>query len=208
MCWKNRNHWLLWCNIIEFESWGGVNLSFQFGVSFCWSWSYFFGSCHLCGRTKMCVKNLSWKHQGISGCIYGLKPNNHTTLLVYVIQVKLKISQEIAIVDYANVTGCLLPGPTMGLKFRFHFPFFSQFFDEKINIWIAHRFSNVHGYKSGNFGEKSRENAGAWKLKCFFINYFKPLWLDGQQCSDQWLRWLLFMQKFISGSSKNDVTIF
>jgi hypothetical protein len=34
------------------------------------------------------------------------------------------------------------------------------------------------------------------------------LWLDGQQCSDQWLRWLLFMQKFISGSSKNDVTIF
>ena len=146
--------------------------------------------------TNMGVRNMSWKL------------NNHITLLVYVIQVKLKISQEIAIVDYANVTGCLLPGPTMGLKFRFHFPFFSQFFDEKINIWIAHRFSNVHGYKSGNFGEKSRENAGAWKLKCFFINYFKPLWLDGQQCSDQWLRWLLFMQKFISGSSKNDVTIF
>ena len=34
-----------------------VNLSFQFGVSFCWS--YFFRSCHLCGRTKMGVGNMS-----------------------------------------------------------------------------------------------------------------------------------------------------
>ena len=70
--------------------------------------------------------------------IYGLKLNNHITLLVYVIQVKLKISQEIAIVDYANVTGCLLPGScTMGLKFLFPLVLFSPVFDEKIDVWIA-----------------------------------------------------------------------
>ena len=72
----------------------------------------------------MCLENV----KEVQSCIYGLKLNNHITLLVYVIQVKLKISQEIAIVDYANVTGCLVPGPTMGLKFSFPLSIFFTIF--------------------------------------------------------------------------------
>ena len=56
-----------------------------------------------------------------------------------------------------------------------------------VKSWLTYRSYRSVWYlfscKSGNFGEKSRVKAGAWKLKCFFINYFKSLWLDGQQWS-------------------------